>query len=275
MRSRRQIRFGFPPNTFGVGDTFVFTSVCRYADVTYEIPVDSFCASDLASILQSVARVEYVHEPISEAQSLAEYVSQYGPVPEMPPVRGVHASRRWLWRYGINAANALPHVEPPIADIDWAMKWLRLYRNPIVFTPIPGGLRNPDDAVARTKYVLPELWEATLGRLARDHDLLYFTARDNYVPFPHVKPLLGFPVAKIAAVLCLCRRHLGVENGLLHLAIAVGATCRVGMPTVDGKSCYNAADYYVYAGDMWQTEPCRAFYHLFDYGGDQENIVFG
>ena len=63
--NRRQIRFRFPKGGFGVGDTFLFTSVCRYTDVTYEIPVDSFCATDIGSILQSVARVEYVHDPIT------------------------------------------------------------------------------------------------------------------------------------------------------------------------------------------------------------------
>jgi hypothetical protein len=274
MNPRRQVRFGFPTNGFSVGDTFLFTPVCRYTDVTYEIPVDSFCASDIASVLQSVARIEYVHTPIKEEESFAQYVAQYGPVPQIPPVRCLHSARRWLLRYGIDAPNALPYAEPPMADVEWAMKWLRLYRRPIVFTPIPGGLSNPADLLARYKYVPPQVWTATLERLARDHDLLYFTAREHHVPFPHVKTLLGFPVAKIAAIMWLCKRHLGVENGLLHLAIAMGATCRVGMPTIDGKSLCEVADYYVYAGDMWRTEPCRAFYHLFDDASDHANIVY-
>lgn len=273
-QNRRQIRWGWPKGGFGVGDTFLFTSVCRYTDVTYEIPVDSFCGSDLGSILQSVARVEYVHDPITFEESMALYARQYGPVPPLPQVRGLHAARAWLLRFGIDAANALPHAEPPMHEVDWARKWLRRYHNPIVFTPIPGGLKNPSDRLAQTKYVPPEMWDATLTRLSRDHDLLYFTALDNHRPFPHVKTLLGFPVAKIAAIMWLCRKHLGVENGLLHLAIAMGATCRVGMPTVNGRSFYDDCDHYVYAGQMWNTEPCRAFYHLFEDTRDRNNIIF-
>lgn len=273
-QNRRQIRFGFPRGAPSVGDTFLFTSLCRYTDVTYEIPVDSFCASDIASILQSVARIEYVDTPITEEESLQLYTRQYGPVPPLPMTRGIHSARRWLMRYGLDAPNALPFAEPPMHEVEWARKWLVRYKNPIVFTPIPGGMNNPNDLMARTKFVHPELWSTTLKRLSQDHDLLYFTARDNYIPFPYVKTLLGFPVAKIAAIMWLCRRHIGVENGLLHMAIAMGAKCRVGMPTVDGKSFYDACDYYIYAGNMWDTEPCRAFYHLFDDGSDKENIIF-
>lgn len=254
---RRQIRWAYPKGGgFGVGDTFLFTPVCRQADVTWEIPVDSFCASDLASILQSVARIEYVHTPITEPESLALYASQYGQPPQTAPL--VNAAQGYLARYGLDTRDCIPAALPPACEVEWARRWLKQWRNPVVFTPVPGGLSNPADEVARSKWVPPLHWEPTLRRLSAHHDLLYFTARNHYVPFPIAIPLLGFSMAKVAAVQHVCRRHLGVENGLLHMAVAMGAECWVGLPTADLN--HQSFRPYIYAEHQWGSQPNRVSY---------------
>lgn len=250
----KPIRVGIPLNFNTVGDTFLMTPLARHANVTWEIPVDTFCASDLGSILSSVANIEYTKEPITEEASFR----LYGVEASYTGWSGLHATRYYLSVYGFPIHDCIPSATPPQHEIDWAQKFLSHYRAPICFSPIPGGLRNANNTHARSKYVIPEWWEPTLRRLKDSHDILYFTAKDNYIPFPYATPMLGFPIAKIAAVQHLTKSHLGVENGLLHLGVAMGVECRVGIPVsnINNESLVP----YLYSEDMWIREPNRVAY---------------
>lgn len=254
---KRRIRWGYPSGGgLGVGDTFLFTPVCRQADVIWQMPVDSFCASDLGSILSSVAQVEYVIEPIKEDESLAEYQVLYGRTSaNQSPV---NAAQGYLNRYGLNIKDCIPEARPPAHEVDWAYRWLACYRSPIVFTPMPGGFNAKDNSSALAKWIPPENWTMILKNLSKNHDILYFTARDNYVYFPYTKPLLGFSLAKISAIQYVTKRHLGVENGLLHMAVAMGATCWVGIPTKNLNQ--HTFVPYLYADNLWGNKINRVSY---------------
>ncbi len=230
--------------------------------MTFEVPVDSFCASDLAAVLGSVSKVEFHRQPISHAETFARYGvpgrSFHG------GWNGLHAAVNYLFQLGLPVGNPIPWARPPSYEIDWARQFLSAYRSPVVFTPMPGGFKNPNDLAARSKFLPPQFWSQRTQNLERDHDILYFTSHDNHVPIPHTIPLLGFPVAKIAAVMFVAGQHMGVENGLLHLAVAMGAQSHVFVPTV-GMSKHHCFAAYAYTEEMWAAagESPRVVYHLF------------
>ncbi len=236
--------------------------------MTFEIPVDSFCASDLAAVLGSVAKIEFCRDPISHGDTFARYGMPGRSFPEGCGWNGMHATVSYLYQLGLSLDNPIPWARPPAYEIDWATQFLKAYHNPIVFTPIPGGLKNPEDLSARSKFLPPQHWAPQLAELERKHDVLYFTSRDNHVPFPHTIPLLGFPIAKIAAVMFVTKFHMGVENGLLHLAVAMGAESHVFVPTI-GMGKHHCFAAYAYTNEMWQAagEPPRVRYHLFEEAG--------
>lgn len=253
------IRWGLT-RSFGVADAFLMTPVFRQTNAIVEVPRDCFCALDIASVLGSVAKIQLVQNPISQIDSLNRY--GIGAHNVNQGFNGLHAAKNYLRLYGLSTTDCLPHAGTPKHELEWALQFLKSYRNPITFTPMPGGFKNPLDRTARGKFLPPEHWDRILAEMQRDHDILYFTSRDNYVPMPRCIPLVGFPVAKIAAVMQLTRKHLGVENGLLHLAIAMGSTVHAYVPSsgIYENHCFPA---YMYTSDMFGGGPHRAFYHSF------------
>lgn len=265
----RTIRYGLS-RSFGVADTFLMTPVFRQIKTVIEVPRDCFCALDIASILGSIAQIELVKEPISQTESLNRY--GIGAHNMNNGFNGLHAAENYLRLYGLNTKDALPAASAPKRELEWAFQFLRAYRNPITFTPMPGGFKNPQDRSARGKFLPPDHWDGILSGIKKDHDILYFTSRDNYVPMPHCIPLIGFPVAKIAAIMQLTQRHLGVENGLLHMAMAMGSTVHAYIPSTGfyENHCFPV---YMYRQDMFQGRPHRAFYHPFESVGFKPRLT--
>ena len=245
--------------SFGIADVFLMTPVFAQMDTIIEAPRDCVCALDLAEILRSVATIEIVKDPISPEEA----VRLYSPS-SIPTSSGtiLHAAKGHLRRYGLPETDCIPRASAPNHDLEWATIFLKAYHNPVTFAPMPGGFKNPMDRTARGKFLPPENWNRILAENGKNHDILYFTSRDNYVPMPHCHPIIGLSPSKMAAIMQLTRKHVGVENGLLHMAIAMGCTVHAYIPSI-GIYENHCFPIYMYTQDMFGTEACRAFYHTF------------
>lgn len=261
----KTIRFGLNANRTSVGDIFLLTPAFASCRTILEVPCDTFCASDISSVLSSVCEIDFVKNPISENESF----SKYGIGPDGPRGwNGLHATRNYLRLFGLPLNPCIPVAKSPPWELEWADKFLKQYRDPIVFTPMPGGYQDQNDHTASGKFLPPKYWSPILEKIHESRDILYFTSAGNYVEMPFTVPLKGFPVGKIAAVMELTKRHFGVENGLLHMAVALGCQSHVYIPSFGfyKNHCFPA---YIYTKNMFElsNQTPRVYYHLFSETG--------
>lgn len=263
----KKIRFGLVNGGGGVADTFLFTPCFAACDTTLEVACDTFWASDLASVLSSICKIEFVKNPITQEESFLRYGK---PHDGYMGWNGLHAARNYLRLFGLPPNPCIPVAKSPSHELAWAHGFLSQYRNPVVFTPMPGGYQNKNDHAARGKFLPPEYWKPILQKLSEHRDILYFTSAQNYVEMPHTVPLKGFPVSKIAAAMEYTKRHLGIENGLLHMAVALGCKSHVYIPSLGfyKNHCFPA---YIYTKEMFELsgQSPRVYYHLFSETGFQ------
>lgn len=251
----KQIVFPWYQSIGGVGDSFCLTAVAKQSDLTVLVKRGEIFGEGWR-IFDGLAKVKMVEDDQMPSYGEKWSFSRYGINPPSPTI---HFCQNMLRIYGLDERDCLPVIRLTEDDKTWANYFISSFRRPLCFCPISGGYRRLDDLVARSKMLPKEDWQKLIDKLGKTRDILYITAPDNYVPFDGVIPILGQPIRRICSLFNVTGTYVGIESGLLHAAIAAGATIHACIPEPEKYQLSNYS--YVSAMFEYAGQRNRAHYY--------------
>ena len=248
----KEIRYGIPDKP-DLGDTLLLTPVFKNNPGTMEFNRTARGAQ-ISELFRGLCDIRFVDKVLPES----EYFTRYGNITKKQPLN--HACKNYCSIFGVETNDFIPKIILTEDEKQFAREFTKDLRNPITITPITGIFPNDPQKTA-TWMLSQEKWNELTAELSKKHDILYFSKSGTDFKINNTIELFGMDVRKMCALFNICGRNIGIENGLLHAAIASGATT---YNLIQGYSWgYNIyAPNYIYTPDMWQNEPKRAFYFL-------------
>ncbi len=253
MSRTSPFRFGvYHPR--GIESTFCVTPVFRY----HRDGVIEFCDTErgrvLAEIFQGMGHIRFVDKPITIEEAFARYGN---------PRRQVHTDH--ICKMHVDAMamghnNYIPWMTFTLAELMAAKRFCGQFRSPICINPIAGGAVQDPNGGHETRMLPIHSWERIIDALKDQHDFIYFTKEDNYIPIRGTHPVFHLSLRQMCAVYKIAQIVLSIDNGLYHGAIAAGARVHCFVP-MDQRKYY--APNFVYTPDMWWDEPKRVEYYSY------------
>lgn len=249
--------------TFGIsdkpdlGDLLLLTPLFKHnCDCTMQFTRTSRGVR-FAELFEGLTNIEFVDNVLTDA----EYYNKYGNLSKKLPLS--HACKSYASIFGIETNDFIPYIKITEKDIRFADNFLKGLKNPITFAPVAGGLGVGDDSFARSKMLHPDNWNKITEELSKNHDILYFSSSSKNFPVKNVINMFDLTYREMCAIFNKCKKHIGIENGLLHAAIASGSKVFAVVPGFGWNIGYYFPN-YGYTDDMWNLEPKRCFYYLFN-----------
>jgi hypothetical protein len=252
------------PVGIGIGELPFLSVLCRYKKVIVQC-FNNTESIRRASILKYVANDIQIVDKYSEINTIESFHGKYN---------NEHFCKDLLSRVQdlSGEENLIPYVKLSKSEIDYGLKFCSKFDKPvIIFNPIPGGyhLTCP---TALYKMLDFKKWEEILFELSKKYTIIHVSRFENSIDFPYTikNEDLSLNMRKLIAVLRISGKYVGIESGMLHLAIAAGAFCFSIIPHNDGY--HNGINWqnWIYTEDMWKFEPCRIKYYIFD---EYKNIL--
>ena len=109
-----------------------------------------------------------------------------------------------------------------------------------------------------------EEWDFITEKLSANHDIIFFSksgARSNNFNIKHTTKIFDMDIRKMCSIFNYCKFHLGIENGLLHAALASGSKTLCFVEGFGWNTGWLFTN-YGYTENIWKNESCRAFYQL-------------
>lgn len=253
----KKIVFGIP-NKPDLGDTLLITPLFKHnPGCTIEFERTAIGVQN-ASLFEGLAEIKYVNKVKTEA----EYFEMNGGSIDRRDRFG-HACKAYASMMGMDDIDDfIPYIHITDKDKEFANKFLEGLKNPITLTPVAGGFKK-NCQLALSRMLSQEKWNEITEELSKNHDILYFSETGTNYPIKNTIEVFGLTKREMAAIFNKCKLNIGIENGLLHLALASGATiCSLIAGTKNEGGLWFPN--YGYTNDMWKNEPCRAFYCLFE-----------
>lgn len=250
----KEIIYGIPDKP-DLGDTLLLTPLFKNNPGTIEFNRTPR-GVQISELFRGLANIKFVDKVLPES----EYFTKYGDITKKLPLS--HACKNYCSIFGVETNNFIPKVILAEEEKQFAREFIKDLKNPITITPITGAFPN-DPQKTNTWMLNQEKWNELTAELSKKHDILYFSGPGTKFPINNTIELFSMDVRKMCAIFNICGRNIGIENGLLHAAIASGATTYNLVHTFGwGYNIY--APNYIYTDDMWTNEPKRAFYFLMD-----------
>lgn len=250
----KEIVYGIPDKP-DLGDTLLLTPVFKNNPGTMEFNRTAR-GSQISELFRGLCDIRFVDKVLPES----EYFNIYGDITKKQPLS--HACKNYCSIFGVETNDFIPKIILTEEEKQFAREFTKDLRNPITITPIAGNF--PTDMQKTKTWMLGQNeWNELTSELSKEHDILYFSKSGTNFPINNTIEMFGMDVRKMCAIFNICGRNIGIENGLLHAAIASDATTYNLVHTFSwGYNIY--APNYIYTDDFWQNETKRAFYFLMD-----------
>jgi hypothetical protein len=252
----KKLRFGLPdkPDT---GDTFLITPLFKNNDNFILELNDSVRGREIADIFKGMTEIEFVEQVMPEYY----YFEKFG-VNQSSPF--IHGCKRYLEIFGIKTNDYIPYIKLTDEDKEFAKNFLKDFKSPITISPIAGGYENNNDFFALEKMLSIDDWNFITEKLSPNHDILFFSKsglKSNNFNIKNTIKIFDMDIRKMCSIFNYCKLHIGIENGLLHAALASGSKTISFVEGFGWNTGWLFAN-YGYTKDMWINETCRSFYLL-------------
>jgi len=206
------MKFGPSLESNGLGDTLLFTSICKYEPIKYTIQLP-FNKKHFKILFKGLANIEITDNPI-----LLKDIGD-----------GHWATQKLRYIYG-EYADLLDN-RPLVLYSDqeseiWAQNLINNIKNPIIFVP---------HCSLRWHSVRSFSSEKANSMISHLLSLNYtpIICSTNSNPFPHINTCVNLLNIDLNKYICLLRKvgnYIGCNTGDMHLAIGVGAITKVFQP---------------------------------------------
>jgi len=237
-----------------LGDILWMTAPARYIN---NIKI-SLHADDrsrwVGKAFENICEVEYIDNPPIRPDNLADVTKE--------PYLSVHRSRKILLSLGITNEVSVPFVKLTKDEIDWAVSFLKDYKNPIVIindnagtgdkTNYSGNYRRPPTEI--TQYFANKLIENNMTPLQFGR-----TEDEKFTKLSNCIPIRGLSLRETAACYSVIGEYLGGDTGDYHLMLAAGGKATVLIPEENLNLGYNYND-LIYKPENFENSISRVRY---------------
>jgi hypothetical protein len=224
-----------------IGDNICLTPIFKYfKNSTIEIHDTEIGRNKVAKIFEGIAKVVFKKEPISYWDA----IKSYGDISKFNP--NIYVVQNYFNIFGIENTSLIPYIILRDEEIEWAKGFLRQYENPIVFSPMTKNGR----FLFKKEYsnISEQEWDRQLPykewykviEVAKDKfSLLQFNHEEDSLNHPNITNIKGLNIREIAACCKLIGKYLGVDTGIKNLALSVGCSGQIIVPSFGKYYDYN------------------------------------
>lgn len=207
-----------------LGDCLYLTSVFRYKTGKVILHNDEQ-SKQVGSIFHGICDVEHNDLPPERPDNIIKDIPN--------EFYSVHRTRKILLSLGINEKISSPFVKISKEELDWAIDFLKDYKNPIVIVNDNSG--SCDKTNTRANYVRPpvDIMQSICNKIIKEgFTPLQFGRKENerFTPLIGAMPIRGLSIRKLAACYSIVKKYIGGDTGDYHLMIATGGKANVFIP---------------------------------------------
>jgi hypothetical protein len=237
----------------GIGDNLIYTPIFNAIPTIFEIK-DHPKARNVAKLFEDLCEVKFVENPVQCPQDTS---------------KSFNIIQKKLDGLGLNVP-PIPKINITIEEKNWAIDFLKNYKNPIVFvTDTNGSYTNSFEG----QYRIPshELLQSYINKLSKKYTVLQFVFSNNLKAdwennksnvlsnkiYKNCIPIFDLEIRKLAACYSIIKKYFGVDTGDYWLMIAVGGEAQVLCP--DSTPFYNHDEWHL-KPELWWAEKSRIKY---------------